>query len=589
MIKYGMNILGKIKSFFKKDAVEQISNTDTIFVNKPEIENPVIVPETYLSTQISQTVSDTYKSRKPRQHQIEALSRISNETIGQISIPTGTGKTFIQLMTHISDMIEKTNNNKVGVYVISAHRLVLCKQLFNEFFYESKYVYNLQCDYLCVSSDQYTLKTVNKSMKNFGLKNKDIAEKASYEDVEVYSTTNKSEIRKFVNNSKKSNRHCVIISTYDSFDRLSDLPSIDVCTYDEAHEITRDDYFSNVDKIKPLIKKQFFFTATRKESDCKRGMNQVSFYGDVIYQKSPREMIEAGEIVRPNNYHIINVKNDEGYDYDNPIMVVRAITEGFIEHKALVKQHSYKPNTIGAKLLIACDGSEQLGKVLSDVGFRIWCEQNKIRVFSVDSANNDKGFIDFENVSNRNIFMDRMMQLEDEEDAIFLHINILTEGIDLPSITGIMTLRDMDRTKLTQTLGRATRLIKEDRRRLYLDSNHKDKIYPNETQKFIKPWAWVLIPNYLLDDSNQVRTIIDDVYNDYGLRAERFSENEKYLALADFEMPSLNSHEELNRKFREGELSHLFSYSELLSWKTDGLSDDDKVELFTKVLESYDA
>jgi hypothetical protein len=152
-----------------------------------------------------------------------------------------------------------------------------------------------------------------------------------------------------------------------------------------------------------------------------------------------------------------------------------------------------------------------------------------------------------------------------------------------------MTLRDMDRTKLTQTLGRATRLIKEDRRRLYLDVNHKEKIYPNETQKFIKPWAWVLIPNYLIDDSNQVRTIIDDVYDDYGLRAERFSENEKYMALANFEMPSLNSDEELNRKFREGELSHLISYSELVSLKTDGLSDDDKIELFTKVLESYDA
>ena len=286
MIKFNMDILSafknNIKSLFKRDFVEPDADFNSTTVIEAENKIPAIVFEPTVSTQISQPVSSTYKTRNPRQHQVEALSRISNETIGQISIPTGTGKTFIQLMTHISDMIEKTNKNEVGVYVISAHRLVLCKQLFNEFFYESKYVYNLQCDYLCVSSDQYTLKTVNKSMKNFGLKNKDIAEKSSYEDVEVNSTTNKSEIRKFVHNSKKLNRHCVIISTYDSFDRLSDLPSIDVCTYDEAHEITRDDYFSNVDKIKPLIKKQFFFTATRKESDCKRGMNQVSFYGDVI-------------------------------------------------------------------------------------------------------------------------------------------------------------------------------------------------------------------------------------------------------------------------------------------------------------------
>lgn len=579
MIKYGMNILGAIKNLFNKSKTEQ----DIIVNDVITFE----VPKDNFEAQISRAFSKVYHSRKPRQHQIEALQALSKVNIGQVSIPTGTGKTYIQLMVHISDMIEKTNNNEVGVYVIAAHRLVLCKQLFNEFVYESSFVNDLDCDYLCVSSEPYSLKLLHSSMINFGVKKKDIALKFSHDDVEVKSTTVISEINKFVANSKKNNRHCVIIATYDSFDRLSGLPSIDVSTFDEAHEITRDDYFSNVDKIKPIIKKQFFFTATRKESDSKRGMNQSTFYGELIFEKSPREMIEIGEIVRPNNYHILNVKNDEGYDYDNPIMTIRSISEGFIEHKALVKKHSSSPKSIGAKLLVACDGADQLGKIIFDVNFRTWCTENNIRVFSVNSEHGE--FCDFEKVNNRNTFMDKMLQMKDDEDAIFLHINILAEGIDLPSITGIMPIRDMDRTKLTQTLGRATRLIKEDRRRLYLEDTNPDKIYPHEHHKFIKPWAWIIIPNYLLDDSNQVRSIIDDVYNEYGTRAERFSETEKYMALSEFEMPSINTDDEMNRKFKDGELTHLFSYSELIKWKTEEMSDDKKLELFTKVLESYDA
>ena len=526
-----------------------------------------------------------YKSRNPRLHQTEALDILSKNKIGQISIPTGTGKTYIQIMSHIKDMIEKTNNNETGIYVITAHRLVLCKQLFNEFVYESSFVHNLNCDYLCVSSDNYSLKLLHSSMISFGVKKKDISNKFSHDSVEVKSTTVKSEIKDFADNAKKNKRHCVIIATYDSFDRLSDLNHIDVCTYDEAHEITKENYFDNVDKIKSIIDKQFFFTATRKISDSKRGMNQTNFYGDVLYIKSPREMIDAGEIVRPNNLHVIQIKNDEGYNYDNPIMTIRAITEGFREHRALVKKYSYSPNKIGAKLLVSCDGSEELKNIANDISFRTWCEDNNIRFFSINSDNGE--WCDFQQLNNRNTFMEKMYELKDEEDAIFLHIKILTEGIDLPAITGVMPIRDMDRTVLTQTLGRATRLIKEDRRRLYLNEDDAEKIYPHQYNKFIKPWAWVLVPNYLIDDSNQTLNCIKEIYDEYGVTADRFSETEKYKALSDSNMPSINAEDVMNRKFKDGELSHIFTFSELIEEKTNNLSDDEKEELFTKVLEAY--
>jgi hypothetical protein len=485
--------------------------------------------------------------------------------------------------------MEKSKNNQSGVYVITAHRLALCNQLFNDFVYMARFENNIECDFLSVSSDNYSMKKIHKSIKkrNKHLKQNDVSDRLSIDDIEVKNTTNSDEIVNFVNESKSNKKHCVIIATYDSFDRLNKIPVIDVCTYDEAHTITRDDYWSNVDKVKPRIQKQFFFTATRKESDCKRGMNRVDFYGELLFEKSPREMVEKGEIVRPNNYHVIQVQNDEGYSYDNPLMTVRAITEGFINHRVKVKEHSSKPKSLGAKLLVTCDGSVQLNDVVNDIAFRTWCEQNNVHMFSVNSEYGD--FCNFERINSRNTIIDKMNELSDSDDAIFLHVDILAEGIDLPAITGVMPIRDMTKSKLTQTLGRATRLLAEDRRRLYLPDGHKDKIYPTEYKKFVKPWAWVLIPNYLLDDANRIQTLIDEVYDNYGVRAERFTEKEQFMANPEYIMPSINTDDEIEAKFKEGQLAHIFSFSEMINLKTSDMSEEEQEKLAISILETYDA
>jgi hypothetical protein len=538
----------------------------------------------------SNTPAFTFKDGKTlRLHQEEALSILRNHNIGQVSIPTGTGKTIIQLHLHLEDMIEKNKQNKTGVYVIAAHRLALCNQLLNDFVLMTRFDNDEKCDFLSVSSDIYSMKKIHKSIgkRNKSLKGNDIRTRLSADEIEIKNTTKMDDIYSFVQDSKANNKHCVIVATYDSFDRLGRLSEIDVCTFDEAHTIVREDYWSNVDKIKPKIKKQFFFTATRKESDCKRGQNRTDFYGEVLFEKSPREMIELGEIIRPNNYHVIKVDNDEGYNYDNPIMTIRAITEGFIQHRLRVKGYSYNPKIIGAKLLVTCQSSDQLNSIISDVSFRLWCEQNDIQMFSVNSEYGD--CFNFESINSRNVIIDKMNELQDNKDAIFLHVDILAEGIDLPAITGVMPIRDMKKSKLTQTLGRATRLLSEDRRRLYLPDTHKEKIRPTEHHKFVKPWAWVLIPDYLLDDTNEVKSQINEVYDAYEIRAEVFTDNEKFLANAEHTLPSINAEEEIDRKFKEGELSHLFSFSDLITVKTDGMSNEEQEKLAIKILEAYDA
>src|ERR1035437_11148052 len=68
-----------------------------------------------------------------RDHQVKALEALRAADIGQIIIPTGAGKTRIQITLHIQDMIDKSMDNKTGVYVIAAHRVLLRQQLVDEF------------------------------------------------------------------------------------------------------------------------------------------------------------------------------------------------------------------------------------------------------------------------------------------------------------------------------------------------------------------------------------------------------------------------------------------------------------------------
>jgi cell division protein FtsI/penicillin-binding protein 2 len=98
-----------------------------------------------------------------------------------------------------------------------------------------------------------------------------------------------------------------------------------------------------------------------------------------------------------------------------------------------------------------------------------------------------------------------------------------------------------------------------------------------------------LIPDYLLDDTNEVKSQINEVYDAYEIRAEVFTDNEKFLANAEHILPSINAEEEIDRKFKEGELSHLFSFSDLISVKTDGMSNEEQEKLAINILEAYDA
>lgn len=472
-----------------------------------------------------------------RDHQNDAFKAIRKATIGQVCLPTGTGKTRVQIATHISKMIEMCKNNQYGTFVIGAHRLALCSQLLTELITVAVNA-GIPFDILFIGSDRFSDDKVHCKFKNKGFN--------SYVN-EATSTTCSKEVLKTVEKAHKRNRHVIAVSTYHSFDKLDVLDSVTQCTYDEAHTLVTDGFLDSVILVKPKINFNFFFTATRRVQGNSEGMNNVETFGEVLYEVSPRTMIEKGESVPPK-LHIIQTI-DEG-DFHNNTMLVRTVITGYEQHKALVKRDSSDPDSIGAKMMITTTGNLEMFELYNDITFKEYCQSNNIKTFAFSSQ--EGVYFNFDKVA-RSLALEEMGKMYDNEDAILIHIDILTEGIDLPSITGVLPFRELNTIKLLQTIGRGSRLLKSDRECLY-----KGELAPMNWVGYVKPCVWVILPEHFrsLGNAQAMKNTIRTIVNSYDIPVEEYNAIDRYLAIEDESLSRITKIDVPNRKDRESGLVH---------------------------------
>jgi superfamily II DNA or RNA helicase len=417
-----------------------------------------------------------------RKHQKEAIEALQKINEGIIHLPTGTGKTNIEALS-ISDNIQnaytwlKDNNmpDEIPVFVVLAPRILLSNQLFGvirNILLEK----NQDCHYLIVHSG----KTIDNIKRMWTI---DLPYR------QLTSTTSSKIIIEEYNKAKAEKVPMIIFGTYDSSERIvnAKIP-VYMLICDEGQYLVseRFGWISHENEENP-IKGQFnsyrkyYYTATLKEtiSDNGLGMNNSNLFGPIIYEKTPLEMIIAGEILRPRMHLVDVIGNIEETDELNKD--VNAIMSAFIEHKAQCKT--------SPKLLVVTKGSEHLNQIVTHPKIQNFLvTRPNLKIFDISSYYHPR--IN-EEVVKRETFLKALQSLTDQDEAIILHIDILSEGIDVPGITGIMPMNMMGLGKFLQTLGRASRLHVNDRKKLY-DSIIKY----NELEKFIKDYAWIIIPIY---------------------------------------------------------------------------------------------
>jgi len=439
----------------------------------------------------------------PRKHQIEGLDAINRYDEGIIHLPTGAGKTFIEELAIVNNIDKaylwlrsKNRPSDVPVFVILAPRILLSNQLYNEIKEEN----NIDCQYLIVHSGKtqdrnYRENTLDRPFR------------------ELKSTTSTTDIIDEYKKAKSEHVPLIIIGTYDSSERIvkSNIP-VYMLLCDEAQYLVSNEFgWIPLENEKSDIKqfnahRKYYFTATLKEtnSDKGMGMNNTKLFGPIIYMKTPQDMIVAGEIVRPR-MHLVDVKL-KGENISELDIDVISIIDSFREHTIHCN--------IRAKVLVVTKGSKHLNDLVTHPKMQNLLKiRPSLQIFDISSRHKPR--INGK-VVRREEFLERIKALTDDDEAIIFHVNILTEGIDVPGITGIMPMNMMVLSKFLQTLGRVSRLHKIDRTELYDGTKTYD-----ELEKFVKQYAWIIIPIYGVigqDLKERITEIIRDLRS-YGFNA----------------------------------------------------------------------
>jgi len=205
-------------------------------------------------------------------------------------------------------------------------------------------------------------------------------------------------------------------------------------------------------------------------------------------------------------------------------------------------------------MLVSTRGSEEIKLIQDNFTFQAWCRFNNVKVFSFSSKFGN--YENFEREDNRTRVYNNLKGLQNSEDCILLHIDILTEGIDLPSITGVLLLRHLNEAKLFQSLGRALRLLDEDRKRLY-----SGELMASDKEHFIKPYAYLILPMHfekMDEDSIEMRRTVERVINEYQIPTEEFTPPEEYDGKNTNYLDPVTDRDSLNRREKNYPLRHLF-------------------------------
>ena len=441
--------------------------------------------------------------------QLDCFREMQKENRLTISLSTGVGKGHLM----ITDILNRLVNSKEKIFVIASHRLMLNTQHMSDMIKDFLPLTG-KIGYIFVGSSTYSTSNLLHLREFNDMLN---ISKIGHNAI-ISSTLSPIELNEKIENHINEGRKIIIITTYHS---LMKLGAVDIDTFysDETHMLATNSqkadsiFYKNFIQI--TAKRYFFFTATPKDLfGLREGettdaflMNNTEVFGKRIGIKFAEAVVKGYivepiiHLVRPSD--LIRGSEEFGSDTDK----AKFIEECLYVHRDYIKKKSAQPNKIGAKILIKCEGVDEmwiLHTLLKRSLPNIKICAGASRGLTGDYEIHGKHYINDEKIDRRDDYLKKLQSFSSEEDAIVLHYDILSEGINVSGFTGVMFLSGMmlTITKILQNIGRATRLHEIDRNNL-----SKKLISPKDYTKWVKPECAVIIP-YWDDTSDDTRKLI---------------------------------------------------------------------------------
>ena len=342
-----------------------------------------------------------------RPHQQTALNTLRSNSLGQVIVPTGGGKTLIQ----IKDAMWRFEIKVPRTIVVVAPRLLLANQLCADFL---EHIDN--ANVLHVHSG----------------------------DTKHFKTTRPERIKLFVEMCNTVREHSIIFTTYHSLHRIVEAGiNIDTIYFDEAHNSVQRHFYVATEALSKKADRAFFFTATRKTSVTvnKPGMNWTQTYGDVIARVSAPTLVDGGYILPPKVKVIDMAK-----------VPVKSVTPN-MDCNHIV--HTLDEIAV-KKVLICVKTTKQLTQLMQ-TDFAYQLSQKGFSYLYITAKTG--AVIDGKKVSREKFFEVLNAWGKDiNKKFVVLHRSILSEGINVSELEGVIFLRNMDAIEMLQTIGRVIRV-----------------------------------------------------------------------------------------------------------------------------------
>jgi hypothetical protein len=263
---------------------------------------------------------------------------------------------------------------------------------------------------------------------------------------------------------------------------------IELCTeaiYDEAHNLVSGDpvkgqgastvdkedkrktaYLTSLPYMNSVFTRSTYWTATRRLNGSKRDMANMAMFGQVVVCVRPSTAIKLGYVVRPKiiAYEI----------YDEDIEAVAKVTdfgdlrEDSLEITYYIKclENALKDCTergLPCQIMVFVDDASKQEK-FAEIATKYFESDGLVAdVVRADTKQKDRKAI-FERFSSSKF-------------SVLFNYAIVHEGVDIDSCTGVILGRVLNEIWLVQAIGRAQRLLKEDRNERFGDIENYRKQY----------------------------------------------------------------------------------------------------------------
>lgn len=397
---------------------------------------------------MSQNAFEKAVIRAKNKWQDEVMIKIFSNHItlihkGVIIAATGSGKTYLQakMIVRLAKIL-----NGFGVVVVKSPRIQLTQQLTEEI----QKIAGDKIDSIMFHSGKGI-----ELVEDHDQEDKDEVRNAVANAKLIGATTSLDDVKNKIEECRRNNKLLVIQSTYHSFDKLCSLfkkekITIEMILNDECQ------YVETFGHSNCIANREYFFTATATKGNI--GGKQMFLgedeeeklnpkFGTIIYKLTPAKAIKEG-IITPATWISLNMEGVT--EEEAKTLSHKTIKKSFDKLKEVKKGKTTNmlvTESRVSQIKALTKPQSDLMKACSDT-FKV------LTIASTYGTITDNG-----KIITREEFSERLKKYstDDNVDLIVVHYDILSEGIDVPSMHGVLFLRSVSIAKFYQILGRCLR------------------------------------------------------------------------------------------------------------------------------------